>query len=600
VLALLLVPFALAGRVERVTELQTAGEHAEVVETVGKWEKGGSLGDEAAALVALRDRSALNLALAARTVEALRRYRQDWPQSTLLEEALRAEWEAAFAAAQEEGTAAAMKAYVTTYPNSTFRAQALAVEVGLAFQEASAVGTPAAIAAFTEAHPDSPYAATAWESLAARTPGIHVRLSDGLPQALEGVPVADGFVQFPSRLVMAPARPVVAVNLPGTGRGGTSEWWTLVALGPDGKVGVEPPVERRLKEVVGASIPELLTLEPLPGVHSARVAAPSWPLVAPGVCEGFARFAYVLVAEGKQTAFPFAVTCPDPAGAPAAGAPAVNSAVAELLTAVSLAEAGDPFGAAERWEGVAKQPDSARLLAWMETVTPDPRTTLLTRRPAVGDVLVWDGTTTAWWHRAEGGPVELARREGLWVADSAHLWSWAPRVEPWAAPAVGRCKAATGERQAATLIDTLGTERVDVPFTVTPRGGSLTPKRVGVGGIELEEAPEEGGCGPAAPITPRTIPLPIVGAGASAEAATAPPPWARVTIAEAPGASVVSRTPRALFAAFTAPVAPVAPAEAAPLEAVLPQPASPDAAPPQPAPPDAAAAPSPPADGAPP
>lgn len=570
-LALLLVPFALAGRVERVTEMQTAGEHAEVIETVGKWEKAGNLGDEAAALVALRDRSALDLALAAHTVDALRRYRQDWPGSTLLDEALRAEWEAAFAAAQEEGTAAAMVAYVTTYPASTFRAQALALEAGLAFQEATAVGTPAAIAAFTEAHPDSPYAANAWESLAARMPGIHLRLADGLPRALEGVPVVDGYVKFPSRLVMAPARPVVAVNLPGTGRGGTSEWWSLVAIGPDGQVDVPGPVARRLTETVGAPLPGLLELAPLPGVHSARVASPAWPLVVPGTCEGFARFAYVLVADGARTAFTFAVDC---------AAPVEPSALSELLAAFTLAEAGDPFGAAERWAVATALPEGPRLLAWMETMAPDPRTTLLTRRPAVNDVLVWDGAGTTWWHRAEGGPVELARRDGLWVADGAHLWRWDPRIETWTTPAAGRCKAATGERVAATLVDMLGSERVDVPFTAAG-AATLTPVRTGSGGLDIDEVAAPTACVKAPVSTPRTIPLP----GGAAPL----PKWATVPAANAPGSSVVSRSPLAAYAAFTAtPAEPAVPAAPSPEPAAPPAPAEPTDAPAPPSPADGA------------
>ncbi|MDP2306891.1 MAG: hypothetical protein Q8P18_12780 [Pseudomonadota bacterium] len=579
-LALLLVPFALAGRVERVTELRGEGDHAGVIETVGKWEKAGNLGDEAAALIALRDRSALDLALAARTVDALRQYRQDWPQSTLFAEATSAEWQAAFAAAQDEGTSAAMLAYITTYADSTFRAQAIALEVSLAFEEATSVGTAAAIAAFTDAHPDSPFAATAWESLAARTPGIHLRLADGLPQVLEGVPVVDGYIQFPSRLVMAPARPVVAVNLPGTGRGGTSEWWGLVALGPDGKVGVAPPVGRLLEETVGAQLPGLLDLVPLPGMHSARVAAPTWPLVAPGACEGFARFAYVLAAEGTRTAFSFAVPCAGPVESGPVESepvesgpvgPVESTALTDLLAAFQLAEAGDVRGALDRWDRASKGPEGARLLTWMESVSPDPRASLLLRGPAVGDVLLWDGVQTTWWHPAEGGAVELARRDGLWVADGAHLWSWAPRAEPWNTPAVGRCKAATGEREAATLVDALGSNRVDVAFTVTPRTGTLTPVGVGAGAIEIDETPGEAGCAPLAPPIRRTLPLPGL--------ATPPasPAWAATTIADARGASVVSETPRSMFAAFTAPVAPktVAPETVAP-ETVAPETVAPE------------------------
>ena len=74
--ALLLIPLALAGRVERFTEQAAKGERAEVIEAIDKLEKAGSLGDDAAALLALRDRLALDTALATESIAALTTYRQ--------------------------------------------------------------------------------------------------------------------------------------------------------------------------------------------------------------------------------------------------------------------------------------------------------------------------------------------------------------------------------------------------------------------------------------------------------------------------------------------------------------------------------------------
>ena len=550
-LALFLVPLAFAGRVERVTELQTAGEHAEVVETVAKWEKGNALGDEAAQLIALRDRSALTLALAERTIAALIAYRQTWPKSALRDEALRAEWDLAFSIARDEGTSVAMRGYATAYPASPLRAQAIALEAGYAFEEAAAVGTAAAIAAFTESHPDSPYAATAWESLAARTPGIHVRLGDGMPQALEPVPVTDGHILFPSRLIMAPALPTVAVNLPGTGRGATSDWWGLSALAADGELGVDSPVGRLLAAALGVPTgpPDLLALEALPGAHSARVAAPKHPLVVPGACEGLARFAYVLATEGSRTAFSFAVDCataPEP------------SAAGELLAAFTLAEAGDPLGAAVRWDRALTLPAGPEVAAWMGTLAADPRDAFLVRRPAVHDVLIYDGTATTWWHTGERGPVDLARRDGLWLADGPHLWRWEERPDTWTAPATGRCKAGTGARQAVALVDAVGGARVEVPFTATPREGTLAVTRIAGRAIELEETATDA-CGKAPPPATRSLPLP------EDRAAPAAPAWAAQTTAGTLGFTVIGESARALYGAFVAPPsAPVVPADSSP------------------------------------
>lgn len=532
---LLLIPFAFAGRVERVTELQAAGAHAEVVETVAKWEAGGALGDEAAAVLALRDRSAFILAEQANTVEGWAAFRRSYPSSRLVPQAMEKEASLAFADAQAEGSSAAMRAFLAAYPNVKLRPQAEALEAGFAFQEAVEAGTPDAIATFMSAHPDSPYAANAWESLAARTPGIHVRLADGLPRLIDAVPVVDGRIAWPKMAVVAPARPTVAVNLPGTGRGETSEWWGLYAVDADGNLGATPPVAKLYADAVGVAPTFLLDLVALPGAHAARVAAPIEPLVVPGACTGKARFAYVLTAEGKRTAFPFTVDCK--------AAMPEDAATPVLLSAFAVAEGGDPGAAAKLWASAAELPAGRRIVEWMGTLASDPGAAFVAQRPATADVLVWDGAATTWWHPSDGGPVALAKRDGLWIADGARLWTWEPRVEAWSAPAGGGCKAAEGERTAGALVDVLGGETVAVPIT-TGRGGAVTPKQYGARALAVVEEGTGDGCAkPPAPV-PSTVRLP------GDRAAPVPPAWAGTLVAGAVGHSVVTEAPWRLYARF--------------------------------------------------
>ena len=553
-LALLLIPLALAGRADKLVELQAAGAHAEVIDTVARWEKGGSLGDEAAAILALRDRSALALAEQSNTVEAYAAFRQAYPRSTLVPEALAKEGGLAFAAAQADGSSAGMRTFLATYPGSEHRARAESLEDAFAFQEAVEAGTPDAIAAFMSAHPNSPYSANAWESLAARSPGIHVRLADGLPRKLEPVPVVDGKIAFPKYAVVVPARPIVATNLPGTGRGGTSEWWGLYAVDADGTVGAVPPVGRMFEDMVGAAPPLLLELTPLPGAHAARVAAPPEPLVLPGACTGKARFAYVLTSEGARTAFPFTVDCraavPDDAASPA------------FLTAFAVAEGGDALAAEGLWYKAAELPAGGALVAWMATLADDPVATFIQRRPSASDVLVWDGAVTTWWHETPEGPQALATRDGLWMVDGPRLWAWVKREEPWEAPAGGGCKAAAGTRTAGTLLDVLGGTRVDIPF-VGPRGGAVTPRQAAGGAVTLLEESTGDGCPKPLPPTPSTARLP--GDRMTALA----PAWAAPLTDGKPGHSVVTEGPWRVFTAFQKvdPATLAAPAPAGPPEA---------------------------------
>lgn len=552
-LALLLIPLALAGRADKLVELQAAGAHAEVIETVAKWEKGGALGEEAAAILALRDRSALALAEQVNTIEAYAAFRQAYPRSTLVPEALAKEGDLAFAAAQADGSSEGMRAFLATYPGSEHKARAEAMEDAFAFQEAVEAGTPDAIAAFMSAHPNSPYSANAWESLAARTPGIHVRLADGLPRKLDPVPVVDGRIAFPKYAVVVPARPIVATNLPGTARGGTSEWWGLYAVDADGTVGAVPPVGRMFEAAVGAAPPLLLELTPLPGVHAARVAAPPEPLVIPGSCTGKARFAYVLTSEGTRTAFPFSVDC--------RAAVPEDAATPGFLTAFAVAEGGDALAAEGLWHKAAELPAGGALVAWMGTLAEDPLLTFIKRRPSASDVLVWDGTVTTWWHDTPDGPQALATREGLWLVDGSRLWTWVKREEPWEAAAGDGCKAARGTRATGTLVDVLGGTRVDIAFT-GPRGGAVTPRQAAGGAVTLLEESTSDGCPKPIPPTPSTTRLP--GDRMTALA----PPWAAPLTEGKPGHSVVSEGPWRVFTGFQKadPMALLAPAPEAPAQ----------------------------------
>lgn len=534
--ALLLVPLAFAGRVERLTEQANKGEKAEVVEAIDKLEKSNGLGTEAAALLQLRDRTALDLALAAGTVQALTTYRQTYPKSALLDEALQKEWSMAFGQAQADATSAGMRAFVETYPNSPFREQALSLEAGFAYQEAVEAGTPEAVAAFLKAHPNSPYAANAWESIAARTLGIYVRLDTGLPAALPAVPVMAGSLAFPTNPVVAPARPVVAVNLPGTGRGETSQWWRLTAVNELGQIDAVAPVARLWQASVSAAPPFLLDLSALPGTHAARVASPPEPLVLPGACTGQARFAFLLTQEQAVTAFPFAVDCD--------ATTAEDTASSLLFTAFGVAESGDPEAAGRLWDQARSVGAGARLLDWLGTLATDAKKTFVLDRPTLADVLVFDGAATTWWHSTAEGPVALAKKDGLWIADGPRLWAWEPRSEAWSAPAAGSCKAASGQRTAAVLVDHVGGERVDVAFAGAERGGRLSPRQYAGGAITVMEESTNDGCGrPDAPL-PRTVRLP------GARLAALAPDWAAATLAGAPGYSVVTEAPWPAYTAF--------------------------------------------------
>lgn len=541
-----LICVALAGRVERVTELAEAGSHAEVVETVTKWEGQGALGDDAEALVLLRDRSALNLALATHTTKALATFRSTYPMSALLPEALKAEEDLAFDDAQDEGSAAALRTFLGTYPTSEWRARALTLEDGLAFQEAIAAATPEAMDEFRRYHPSSPYLATAWEAIAAHTPGIHLLLSDRTPYMLPATAIVDEHIALERSPAAAPVRPTVAVNLPGTGRGATSEWWGLHAVGSDGSFLQTSPLGMAFLDAFGAVPPGLLDLAAAPGAHSARVADTVEPLVAPGSCEGLAHFAFVLrTSDGTRTAFPFAVSCTlgeaDTTTLSAFAGPM-------LLQAVRAAEHSNGAAAVEMWRKALTLPGGGRLGEWLAALAhdADPLDLWITRRAATGDVLAFtpspSGGTTTWWHLSpEGVPLELAHRDGLWIAEGHHLWTVQGHVEPWTAPAEKGCKAASGERTALALTDALGSEAVPIPFSGS-RGGVLTVVGYAAGVLTVADDGSSPGCARAGVAQTRALPLP----GATPVTA---PAWA---VEQAGTAfSVIGDNPRDAWAAFS-------------------------------------------------
>ena len=105
-------------------------------------------------------------------------------------------------------------------------------------------------------------------------------------------------------------------------------------------------------------------------------------------------------------------------------------------------------------------------------------------------------------------------------------------MEPWTAAAGGGCKAGSGERAAATLVDHVGGERVDVAFAGATRGGKLTPRQYAGGAIAVIEESTNDGCGRADAPLPRTVRLP------GARVAALPPDWAATLIAGAPGQSI--------------------------------------------------------------
>ena len=556
-------------------ELAKAGDDAGVVEQVGKWEAANGLGDDAAALLALRDRAALNIALAAKTTAALRVFRTTYADSPLVVEALKAETDLAFDHAQDEGTAVAMRNFLGEYPASPYRAQALTLEDGLAFQEAAAIGTPEAIAEFRKYHPSSPYLATAWEAIAAHTPGITLLLPDGTAYLLPNSPVTDGKLPPEPSPAMASARPWVAVNVAGTGRGATSEWWGLYAVADDGTLQTTSPLGSAIAAHVGSAPTGMLDLVAAQGAHTARVAGPAEPLVAPGACVGTAHFAFVLTSpDGARSAWTFGVACDVSPTAPGKGqALPPDAAGPDFLAALVAAEGGDAAGASVDWDKALGEADGSRLLAWFAALDPatDPKLKWVTHRPATGDVLAWkpaavgaDGHpmgqgTTTWWHNGPDGAVALAQKDGLWIVDGGRVLRSSATTEAVSASAEAGCKAGAATRTGLSLGDVSGGPAVDVPFLASPRGGSLVVQHYEAGNLTVLEQPIATGCAKPAPVapprsvslsspaSPSTDPAPQTSPGGFALA----PAWVLPNLATAAGYSVVGAAPIPVWGAFT-------------------------------------------------
>ncbi|MFZ5477313.1 MAG: tetratricopeptide repeat protein [Myxococcota bacterium] len=430
---LLLVPVLLAAKLDRVEKLQAEGAHAEVVALVGGWKEKGQLGKEEAALVAALEESALAIALADGKAAALGAFREAHPESPLVPEALEREHDLAFQEAQAEGTAAAMGAYRARYPDSPYASRAAALEQGWAYEEAVAEGTLAALERFLAVAGDSPYRATAWEAVAARTPGVTVLDGTGRPHPSPPLPVTDGRVALPDGLPEGTPRLTYAVNVEGAGRGETSEWFGLRAVGPDGVLLDRLPLEVWLAEKLGVDVAlSLGQLAAADGAHTARVAESLHPLLLPGTCEGARTFALVLAEPGgAATAWPFTVPCPR-------GEPAGDTPAGKLAVALLAAEAGDRAAAHAAWDEFARTKLGAPIVAALKAkVGEDVRGAVLDARPAAGDVIAWstrDGKTESVWLHEVGDEVRvLARRPGLVVATPAGLRTLRATEEPWTA-----------------------------------------------------------------------------------------------------------------------------------------------------------------------
>ncbi len=430
--ALLAAPafVACASRVDRMERRYSAGDHQKVVDRVARWEAQGTRRD-VGALRLVRDRSALALADAAGNAAALTTFRETYPESTLLGEALTREYDVALAEAQAEGTSAAFSAYMRNYPASSHTEQVRTLEESVAFEEATIAGTAESIERFVATHPGSELAASAWTVVAARTPGVHLLGPRGGPVTLPSVPVASGRIRFAGPWPASDAFPNVVVNLPGAGRGTTSEWWRLVPLWDAGGawvIGEVAPAGERIASMLDIPAPRsevgLLSLVLPSGANATRVARTRDPLILPGSCVGQAHFAFILEHPGAGSeAFPFAVDCAGPISlARAAAAP-----TAALYSAIEVAERGDLAGARTAWDRAAKLDGAAPLFAWLSAHSSDPRGQLLDLRPAAGDVLVWrmEGgrPVTRWMHPGEAGAVELGRRDGMVVAAGKGLWT---------------------------------------------------------------------------------------------------------------------------------------------------------------------------------
>lgn len=428
-----LLLLCLGAKLEKIEKLQAEGDHAKVVEQIAEWKAKGALGKEEAELLAAMAKSAFELAKASGKAAALGQFRADHPDSALVADALKLEYDRALNEAQTEGTVAAMAAYRSAYPQSPYLDRALAMEQGWAYEDVIAEGTMEALDRFLAMAGDSPYKATAWEAVVAKHPGIHVLGTDGRPTTLQTLLVSDGHISLPGTLPYADPRLTFAVNVDGAGRGSTSEWFSLRAVGADGALEEVLPLELALKAATRLEFDTTAyrQLDQASGAHTARVAHALRPLLVPGSCTGDATFAFLVRSPGgAAAAYPFRVACPT------TGAAWGTEPDALLFAALELNDAGDRAGAVSTWDKLAGMSAARPLLDAMRAVVPDPKAAVLDSRPSAGDFLVWtvkDGKPESAWVHADsaGAPRVLARRAEVVLAVGGALQALRATEYPW-------------------------------------------------------------------------------------------------------------------------------------------------------------------------
>ncbi|MBM4368918.1 MAG: hypothetical protein FJ102_22070, partial [Deltaproteobacteria bacterium] len=418
---------ALAKKADVVAKLMADGKCTDAVDKIDEWEKRNAFGSEDYDLRRLRAQAGACAAKAADTVGAYEAFVarfSDWPEA---KEARARLYDLAFSAAQAEGTARAMKAFVARYPDSPYTEQARRQEEAWSFEDAAKSGDPKTIQRWITEHPDSALREQAWEAIVQAQEGIYLLTAGGQPFRIDPVLIGEGgMVAVPAGLPVAPELPMIGVNLPGAGRGETSEWWKLQALSATSESGMrlDPvgPVGRMLGERLGIAPPGpeagLMELGRAPGSHLARVASAKNPLALAAGCDGFARYALTLTPPGTAgVAFPFAVECP--------AGPAHTSPLALLVDVLDAAEAGHRDRARTLWSQLETLPDGVPLRRWLASALGDPVQKLIDDRPGQGDWIAWvstpAGVASAWLRAEPEGARVMAARGGWAVPAGASL-----------------------------------------------------------------------------------------------------------------------------------------------------------------------------------
>ncbi len=418
---------AQAKKADQVAKLMADGKCADAVEKIDEWEDRNAFGSEDYDLRRIRAQAGYCAAKAADTVDAYEAFVarfSDWPEA---KDARTRLYDLAFSTAQSEGTARAMKAFLARYPESPYTEQARRQEEAWSFEDAAKSGDPKTIQRWITEHPDSSLREQAWEAIVQAQEGIYLLTAGGQPFRVDPVLIGDGgMVAIPAGLPVASDVPTIGVNLPGAGRGETSEWWKLQALSPvsEGSMRLDPvgSVAQVLGSRLGVSPPGpeagLLELGRAPGSHLARVATAKNPLALARGCDGFVRYALTLTPPGTAgVAFPFAVECPS--------GPPATSPLALLLGVIDAAEQGHRDRARTTWAQLEGMPDGAALRGWLGTALGDPVKKLIDDRPGQGDWIAWVSTPTgiaSSWLRADpGGARVLATRPGWAVPAGATL-----------------------------------------------------------------------------------------------------------------------------------------------------------------------------------